>query len=116
MRRKNETLTWIEGIVTASPTPMRNLHASRVSRDTPAAVGDSICAADQTSTPVVMVAFGPHTPIITDEGIMDAMYPQENTLLICISYSGGRGWPVTVMVMGNGWGERWGRGDAVYVL
>lgn len=67
------TIAWIDGMVTASPTPIRNLQASRVSRDTLAAVGDSIWAADQTSTPAVMVRRGPHTPMRTEEGTMDAM-------------------------------------------
>lgn len=71
--RATPSFTWIEGRVTASPTPIANRHASSVCRDVDAARGESICAADQASTPTVMVAFGPQTPISTDEGTMEAM-------------------------------------------
>ena len=73
----------MEGIVTASPTPMAKRQTRSVSSDDWAAAGDSICAADQASTPAVIVTLGPQTPISTEEGTMDAMYPHEKTLLIC---------------------------------
>lgn len=53
--------------------PMAIRHAKRLGRELAAATGDSICAADHTTTPVAMLAFGPNTPIITDDGIIEDM-------------------------------------------
>lgn len=69
---------------------MAKRHANRFVREPAAAAGDNICATDHTTTPVAIEAFGPQTPIITEEGIMEAMYPQENTLLIYSGFGEGR--------------------------